>query len=186
MFLQSMNHPRTLPSHVADYARWQYIRMTANHYNNAAVEDPTSPAIRCFEDPTRKPSSVANLAAGSTIGIKSSNTMGHPGPVLWYMAKVPQGQSAANWKGDGNVWFKFQEKGAIIENSMVKFETGTLISCNVLRRSLLQTRNDEVVRQNTSIPSKRRIPSSGRTYRFAQARSPPTLRCLRPSKNFGR
>jgi hypothetical protein len=98
--------------------------MTANHYNNAAVEDPMSPAIRCFEDPTRKPSSVASVVAGSTIGIKSSNTMGHPGPVLWYMAKVPEGQSAVNWKGDGNVWFKFQEKGATIENSMVKFETG--------------------------------------------------------------
>ncbi|KAF2423507.1 cellulose-growth-specific protein [Tothia fuscella] len=105
-------------------AEWQYVRMTSNHYNSAAIEDPTSAAIRCFEDPTRKQSSIASVAAGSTVGFKSSNIIGHPGPVLWYLAKVPSGQSASSWKGDGNVWFKFQEKGATTDATGVHFETG--------------------------------------------------------------
>jgi hypothetical protein len=99
--------------------------MTTNHYNSAAVDDPMSPNIRCFEDPTRKPSAIATISAGSVLGFKSSNTMGHPGPQLWYMAKVPSGQSAASWKGEGNVWFKIMHKGATTDNSGVHFETGT-------------------------------------------------------------
>jgi hypothetical protein len=110
--------------------------MTTNHYNSAAVDDPMSPAIRCFEDPTRKPSSIATVAAGSTLGFKSSNTMGHPGPVLWYMAKVPSGQSAANWKADGNVWFKILQKGATTDASGVHFETGEYKQSTDVRDSL--------------------------------------------------
>ena len=33
----------------------------------------------------------------------------HPGPLAFYMAKVPAGQAAADFEGDGDVWFKIQE-----------------------------------------------------------------------------
>ena len=104
--------------------------MTTNHYNSAAITDPMDPQIRCYEDPSRKPVSTATTAAGSTVGFKSSNTMGHPGPVIWYMAKVPSGQSAAQWKADGKVWFKIQQKGATTAADGVHFETGTICSFN--------------------------------------------------------
>jgi hypothetical protein len=60
---------------------WEFVRMTANHYNNGPIDNPSSAAIRCYEDPSRKPAGVANVTAGSSIGFKASNTQGHPGPV---------------------------------------------------------------------------------------------------------
>jgi hypothetical protein len=60
---------------------WEYVRMTANHYSSAPIDNPSSAAIRCYEDPSRKPAGVANVTAGSNIGFKASNTQGHPGPV---------------------------------------------------------------------------------------------------------
>jgi hypothetical protein len=101
---------------------WQYVRMTTNHYNSAPVDDPMSPAIRCYEDASHQKSAVATVAAGSTLGFKSSNTMGHPGPQLWYMAKAPG--SVSEFKGDGNVWFKIAHKGATTDTTGVHFETG--------------------------------------------------------------
>jgi hypothetical protein len=98
--------------------------MTANHYSSAAIEDATSPAIRCFEDKEKKATAVANVAAGQSVAFKASNTMGHPGPVLFYMAKVPAGQRAASWDASGNVWFKIHEEGATTDASGVHFKTG--------------------------------------------------------------
>jgi len=40
------------------------------------------------------------------------------------MAKVPAGQSAAEWRGDGDVWFKIFEKSATVAADGVHFETG--------------------------------------------------------------
>ncbi|KAF2396036.1 fungal cellulose binding domain-containing protein [Trichodelitschia bisporula] len=105
-------------------AEWQYIRMTANHYNSAPIDDPTSPAIRCYEDSSHQRAAVASVTAGQTLGFKASNTMGHPGPVLFYMARVPSGASAAEWKGDGRVWFKVHQRGATVDNTGVHFQTG--------------------------------------------------------------
>jgi len=96
--------------------------MTTNHYSSAPVEDVSSPSIRCYEDRSRTPAKTMNIAAGSTVTFKSSNTMGHPGPVLFYMAKAPAGVSS--WDGSGQVWFKVYESGATTDNSGVHFKTG--------------------------------------------------------------
>lgn len=37
--------------------------------------------------------------------------MGHPGPILWYMARVPDGEAVDKWQPSGNVWFKIDQKG---------------------------------------------------------------------------
>ncbi|KAG6844377.1 hypothetical protein H0H87_007369 [Tephrocybe sp. NHM501043] len=60
---------------------WQYVRMTANHYDNGPVTDVTSSAIRCYElDSTSATNAgIATVTAGSTVGFKADNTMGHPG-----------------------------------------------------------------------------------------------------------
>jgi hypothetical protein len=67
---------------------WEYIRMTANHYNNGPVENLASAAIRRYEDSSRKPVGVANVTAGSNIGFKASNTQGHPGPVRYHIGAL--------------------------------------------------------------------------------------------------
>jgi hypothetical protein len=101
---------------------WEYIRMTTNHYSNGPVEDPMSPQIRCYEDRTRKPAGIFPIQAGQNVTFKSSNTMGHPGPVLFYMAKAPGG-NIDRWDGSGQVWFKISESGATTDNTGVKFKT---------------------------------------------------------------
>ncbi|RDI81964.1 hypothetical protein Vi05172_g8048 [Venturia inaequalis] len=105
-------------------AAWQYVRMTENHYNSAPIEDPSLAAIRCHEDPSPQNTSVATISAGSKITFKASNTIGHPGPVLFYMAKAPRGTDITTWKADGAVWFKIYEKGATVDETGVHFETG--------------------------------------------------------------
>lgn len=98
--------------------------MTANHYSSAPIEDPSIAAMRCYEDPSLQKTSVATIAAGSNIVFHSSNTMGHPGPVLFYMAKAPTGTDISTWKADGDVWFKISENGATVDDAGVHFETG--------------------------------------------------------------
>ncbi|TLD34562.1 lytic polysaccharide monooxygenase [Venturia nashicola] len=105
-------------------AEWQYVRMTENHYNSAPLEDPSLPAIRCFEDPSLPKTSVATMPAGSNIAFKASNTIGHPGPILFYMAKAPEDADISTWKADGEVWFKIYEKGATVDSTGVHFQTG--------------------------------------------------------------
>jgi len=106
--------------------------MTANHYSNGGVSDVNSKDIRCFEDPTRDVANTTTVAAGSRVSFKATNTMGHPGPSMVYMAKVPAGQTAATWDGSGNVWFKIFEEGPTISNGGLQWKTGgTEISATI-------------------------------------------------------
>jgi hypothetical protein len=75
---------------------WEYVRKTAS---DNPLQNAESPAIRCYEDRGRKTVSVATVAAGSKVGFKASNNMGHPGPFTFYMARAPDGVSIANWDG---------------------------------------------------------------------------------------
>ncbi|GJN72100.1 hypothetical protein PLICBS_006171 [Purpureocillium lilacinum] len=45
----------------------------------------------------------------SQVGFTLSNSIGHIGPVLVYMAKAPGDPS--QWDGSGEVWFKINEWG---------------------------------------------------------------------------
>lgn len=98
--------------------------MTANHYTSAPIEDPSLAAIRCYEDPSLQNTSTATIPAGTDIMFNSSNTMGHPGPIFFYMAKAPPGTDISTWTAAGAVWFKISEKGATIDEAGVHFETG--------------------------------------------------------------
>lgn len=40
-----------------------------------------------------------------------TQSLGHPGPALVYLAKAPTGQTAKTFNGDGQVWFKIAELG---------------------------------------------------------------------------
>ena len=75
---------------------WEYVRKTMS---DSPVQNAESPAIRCYEDRGRRTAGVATVAAGSKVGFKASNSMGHPGPFTFYMAKAPSGVSVASWDG---------------------------------------------------------------------------------------
>lgn len=91
--------------------QWEYIRDTANDPVSGPLEDVTSPLVACYEKSPRAAAKTLAVTAGSLISFVSSNTMGHPGPILWYMARVPDGVAVDSWKPSGNVWFKIDQKG---------------------------------------------------------------------------
>lgn len=103
--LTSYFDPRldTFPDLIANNtvtADWQFVRITANHYDNGPVKFPclaartiainknnwkvtdvTSQPIRCYEldSTSASQAGIATVKAGSTVGFKADNTMGHPG-----------------------------------------------------------------------------------------------------------
>ncbi|KAH7306015.1 glycosyl hydrolase family 61-domain-containing protein [Stachybotrys elegans] len=90
---------------------WQYIRETANNPSNGPIENVNSNLMGCYEMPGRRSAAVQAVAAGSRIGFTSNAAIGHPGPMLWYMARVPDGQNVNSWSPSGNVWFKIDQYG---------------------------------------------------------------------------
>ncbi|KAG6873158.1 hypothetical protein C0995_002316 [Termitomyces sp. Mi166 len=92
------------------------------------VTDVTSPDFRCYTSETHATATTIDVAAGSTLGIMSDGTIYHPGVSIYlalaihswnlvksvnvYMARASNGD-AASFAGDGAVWFKVYEIGAI-------------------------------------------------------------------------
>ncbi len=84
---------------------WSVTRMTKNAQSKQGIENPTVADIRCYSS-TNAPS-VATVPAGSVVHYISTQQINHPGPVQYYLAKVPEGSSVQTWDGSGDRWFKF-------------------------------------------------------------------------------
>jgi hypothetical protein len=84
---------------------WQYVRITANHYSNGPVTDVTSQAIRCYEldSTSATQAGIATVTAGSTVGFKADNTMGHPGYFSAYLSTASPAANSNN-AGLGKTW----------------------------------------------------------------------------------
>ncbi|KAG9048614.1 hypothetical protein FS837_012389 [Tulasnella sp. UAMH 9824] len=89
-------------------AEWQYVRMTDNHYDNGPVTNVNSPLMKCYETTTAAQTSTATVVAGSTVGFKASNTMGHPGYFDVYMSAASPSANTES-AGSGKTWFKIWE-----------------------------------------------------------------------------
>jgi len=90
---------------------WQQVRKADNWQNNGFVGDVNSAQIRCFQSTPAAAPSVYTVAAGSTLTYYASPSVYHPGPMQFYLARVPDGQDVKSWNGDGAVWFKvYQEQ----------------------------------------------------------------------------
>ncbi|KAF2834759.1 lytic polysaccharide monooxygenase [Patellaria atrata CBS 101060] len=100
---------------------WQYVRQTLNYQSNAGVTDVNSQAIRCYQGAGGKSASTQTVAAGSSVGFKANPNIFHPGPLQFYMAKVPSGQSISSWDGSGNVWFKIASQGPTISGGQMNW-----------------------------------------------------------------
>ncbi|GAB1317724.1 cellulase [Madurella fahalii] len=108
----------TFPS-IANTPDWQYVRTTANFQSNGPVTDVNSDAIRCYErSPGAGAPGVFNVTAGQTLNYNAKASISHPGPMAVYIAKVPQGQSAATWDGKGQVWTKIYQDMPRLGGSM--------------------------------------------------------------------
>jgi len=86
---------------------WTALRKPKNYIDNGPATNVLSNDIRCFElAPGTAAKLTANVTAGSTVAFQANPNIYHPGPLAFYMAKVPAGKTAANFDGAGDVWFK--------------------------------------------------------------------------------
>ncbi|KAK3385389.1 glycoside hydrolase family 61 protein [Podospora didyma] len=99
----------TFPS-VANSADWQYVRTTANFQSNGPVTNVQSEDIRCYQrTPGTGAPNVLNVTAGTGLPYNAKASISHPGPMAFYIAKVPAGESAATFDGKGKVWSKIYQ-----------------------------------------------------------------------------
>ncbi|KAK4166283.1 glycoside hydrolase [Cladorrhinum sp. PSN259] len=85
---------------------WQHVRRADNFQSNGFVENIQGPQIRCFQKSFAPAQSTLNVTAGSSVTYYANQGVFHPGPMQFYLARVPDGQSINSWAGDGAVWFK--------------------------------------------------------------------------------
>jgi hypothetical protein len=100
---------------------WSTVRQTVNFQSNAGLSDVTSEQIRCYTNGNTKAPQIQKVAAGGSVTFTASPNIFHPGPLQFYMAKVPSGQTAATWDGAGTVWFKTYAEPAIIANGQLSW-----------------------------------------------------------------
>lgn len=62
--------------------------------------------MTCFQSTHEPAGATYEVAAGSSVSYSSIPAIFHPGPMQFYMAKVPNGQSIDQFDGSGAVWFK--------------------------------------------------------------------------------
>lgn len=91
---------------VAGGSDWQHVRRADNYQSNGFVGNVGSEQMRCFQSNHQGAQATLKVAAGSTVPYHASQGVYHPGPMAFYMARVPDGQSVSSWKGEGAVWFK--------------------------------------------------------------------------------
>ncbi|KAK4154250.1 glycoside hydrolase [Chaetomidium leptoderma] len=114
----------TFPS-IANTADWQYVRTTTNYQSNGPVTDVNSDQIRCYErNPGTGASGIYSVAAGSTLNYNAKSSVSHPGPMAFYIAKVPSGKTAATWDGSGQVWSKIYQEMPKLGGSMTWSSNG--------------------------------------------------------------
>ncbi|KAH8148915.1 uncharacterized protein LAJ45_06889 [Morchella importuna] len=90
-------------------AEYENIRPNTNY--NSPVTDTTSTDIRCNVGATGSATTIKTVAAGSTVTFDLDQAVYHQGPILWYLGKVPSGQTAATWDGSGANWIKIKQEG---------------------------------------------------------------------------
>jgi hypothetical protein len=83
--------------------------------------DVSANAIRCYELAPGTGAQTYTVNAGDEVGFTVGSSIGHPGPLQFYLAKVPDGKTAANWDGSGNVWFKIYSQGATFSGGQMNW-----------------------------------------------------------------
>ncbi|KAF6747667.1 glycosyl hydrolase family 61-domain-containing protein, partial [Ephemerocybe angulata] len=83
------------------------------------VLDVTSSDITCNRLPRGFSNTTVAIEAGANVGFRSvfsdrdkPEPIWHPGPLSFYLGRVPPGQTAKTWDGKGENWFKISEQTA--------------------------------------------------------------------------
>ncbi|OAL06131.1 hypothetical protein IQ06DRAFT_313294 [Phaeosphaeriaceae sp. SRC1lsM3a] len=100
---------------------WSTVRQTVNFQSNAGLSDVSSSQIRCYTNGNRAAPQIQTVAAGGSVTFQASPNIFHPGPLQFYMAKVPSGQTAATWDGSGQVWFKTYAEQASVAGGQLSW-----------------------------------------------------------------
>jgi hypothetical protein len=95
------------------------------------VTDVSSSAIRCYELAPGTPSQTYTVNAGDSVGFTAVSSISHPGPLQFYMAKVPSGKTAATFDGAGAVWFKVYSQGATFSGGQMTFASNGKTSVSI-------------------------------------------------------
>ncbi|KAK3366133.1 glycoside hydrolase [Lasiosphaeria ovina] len=90
---------------------WTSIRQTKNYQDDHGVTSVSTPDIRCFQ--MKAGTGTATIAAGGDLGFVADQGVTHPGPVQFYMARVPDDSNVNTWEAAGNVWFKVASIDAV-------------------------------------------------------------------------
>ena len=100
--------------------------MTENRYSHGPIQDVTSAAMTCYElNPGQGAAKTLAVTAGSAANFTVDSEVGHPGPLLFYLAKVPAGKTAASFDGKGAVWFKiFQDAPSGLGTGSITWPSG--------------------------------------------------------------
>jgi hypothetical protein len=93
-----------------------------NTNSNSPVTDVTSDDIRCNVGglASGNTTSVATVAAGSTVGFAADQAIFHPGPLQVYMSEATSGD-VKTYDGSGE-WFKIYELSAEINSTAISWE----------------------------------------------------------------
>src|SRR5689334_6976322 len=71
---------------------WQHVRRADNCQNNGFVGNVNSEQIRCFQSSHQGAQATLNVTAGGSVTYGAAPNVYHPGPMAFYMARVPDGQ----------------------------------------------------------------------------------------------
>ncbi|KAI1262722.1 glycoside hydrolase family 61 protein [Xylariaceae sp. FL1019] len=103
---------------------WTYVRKTTNYNSHGPVQDVTDPQIRCYQlEEGSEGALTMSVEAGDTVGFRIDPEIQHPGPMQYYMAKAPDGETAETFDGDGDVWFKIYEEVPTVDATGLQFES---------------------------------------------------------------
>jgi hypothetical protein len=145
---------------------WTNVRTTVNFQSNAGLSDVTSEQIRCYTTSGQRAPQIQSVAAGGSVTFTASPNIFHPGPLQFYMAKVPSGQTAATWDGSGKVWFKTYAEQATVSGGQLSW--GSLSTqpqrVPLLHEVLTQSRQGNCYRQHPKELAIRRLPPADRTH----------------------
>ncbi len=86
------------------------MRKASNYQSNGPVTDVSSKAMTCYQlAPGSEGAKTMNVTAGDTVGYVATASITHPGPLSFWMARAPAGQTADTMTGEGPVWFKIYQ-----------------------------------------------------------------------------
>lgn len=113
-------------------ADWVNVRKTTNYQSNGPVTDVSSSQMTCYQlAPGNEGAKTVTVKAGDTMAYVATSSVSHPGPLSFWMAKAPSGQTADQMTGEGPVWFKISQDYPTITSQSITWPSMGKTTLNV-------------------------------------------------------